>query len=129
MPYKKGKIEGGTFHLQWISIIFNVNIQVWSSHSMNILSLYPARSTCDKTVDVLSFETDPFHIHYEPLLTEHHNGICNVHSGQLSMALNNPHRVDYHVSMEVPTTTSTNHNVLPPENVLESHQRIHCVHC
>jgi hypothetical protein len=27
MPYEKGNIEGGTFCLQWISIIFRVNIQ------------------------------------------------------------------------------------------------------
>jgi len=53
--HKKGKIEGGPFYLQRISIIFNVNIQVWSSRTMNILSLYPTLSTYDKKVDVLSF--------------------------------------------------------------------------
>jgi hypothetical protein len=31
MPYEKGNIEVGPFCLQWISIIFKVNIQVWSS--------------------------------------------------------------------------------------------------
>jgi hypothetical protein len=44
------------------------------------------------------------------------------------MALNNPHLVEYDVSMEVPTTTSTNYNMFPPENVLERHQHTHHLH-
>jgi hypothetical protein len=31
MPYEKGNVEGYTFCLQWISIIFRVNIHVWST--------------------------------------------------------------------------------------------------
>lgn len=30
MSYEKGKVEGEPFNLQWTSIIFKVNIQVWS---------------------------------------------------------------------------------------------------
>jgi hypothetical protein len=70
MPYEKGKIEGGAFYLQWISFIFNVNIQVWSLHDNNIVNLYLTGSNCDKIVDVLSFETQTIHVHYEPLLRE-----------------------------------------------------------
>jgi hypothetical protein len=69
MPYHKGKIEGGPFCLQWIAIIFNVNIQVWSSHCNNIVTLYSARSNCHRTIDLLSLATDTFHVHYEPLIT------------------------------------------------------------
>jgi hypothetical protein len=31
LPYEKENVEGGRFCLQWISVIFRVNIQVWST--------------------------------------------------------------------------------------------------
>jgi hypothetical protein len=66
MPYEKGNIEDRDFNLQWISFIFNVNIQVWSLHDNNIVNLYSNGLNCDKTVDVLSLETKIIHVHYEP---------------------------------------------------------------
>jgi hypothetical protein len=62
MPYHKGKIEGWSFCLQWIAIIYNVNIQVWSSHCNNIVTLYSARLNCHRTIDLLSLAIDTFHV-------------------------------------------------------------------
>ena len=33
MPYAEGKIEGGTFSLQWISHMLHIDIQIWSSQT------------------------------------------------------------------------------------------------
>ena len=38
MPYEKGGVEGTSFFFQWTSIIFNVNIQIWSFTSKTIVN-------------------------------------------------------------------------------------------
>jgi hypothetical protein len=53
---------------------------------------------------VLSFETNTFHILYEPLLREKYNGICNGNYDQCTMSLVNTHGIDYDVDKVVSTT-------------------------
>jgi hypothetical protein len=77
--YEKRKIECGAFYFQWISFIFNVNIQFWSLHGRNIVKLSLVGSNSDKIVDVLSFETHTVHVHYEPLLRDKYSEICDEH--------------------------------------------------
>jgi hypothetical protein len=129
MPYEKGKIEGGAFCLQWISFIFNVNIQVWSLHGNNIVNLYSANSNCDKTIDVLSFETHTVHVHYEPLLREKYSEICDEHCDQCIVgAVNtcgNKHDRDTMLALR----KSMGDNVLVPEHVLGRHQDKHNAQC
>ena len=38
IPYEKGATEGTSFCFQWTSIIFNVNIQIWSFTDQEIKS-------------------------------------------------------------------------------------------
>ena len=82
VPYKKENIEGGVFFLQWISFIFNVNIQVWSLHGSNIVNLYSVGLNCDKTINVLSFETHKIHVHYDPLLRDKYSEIFDQYHAQ-----------------------------------------------
>jgi len=89
MPYEKGKIESGALCLQWISFIFNANIQVWSLHGSNIFKLYSTSSNCDRIVDVLLFETHIVHVHYEPLLREKYSEICDQHCHQRTLSAMN----------------------------------------
>jgi hypothetical protein len=46
-PYEKGNIEGGPFYLQWVSIIFQLNIHVSSSLAKNIVNYYIVDSNSD----------------------------------------------------------------------------------
>jgi hypothetical protein len=68
LPYEKGNMEGCTFCLQWLSMIFRVNIQVWSPLPDGIVHSWVTDSNYDRTIDILSLKTDTTHIHYEPLL-------------------------------------------------------------
>jgi exonuclease III len=128
MPYHKGKIEGGPFCLQWISIIFNVNLQVWSSHCNNIVTHYSARSSCAETVYLLSFETDTFHVHYEPLIRENRNSICTGHCSQATMDVDNTHAIDHRLVTDVSVTTDMTNNALPLEYTSDKHQHIYSLH-
>ena len=78
MPYEKGKVEGGPFYLQWTLTIFKVNIQVWYSITKTIANFYSSHSKCNQTYNTIYFETNTFHIHYEPLLVEGNDHIYNV---------------------------------------------------
>jgi hypothetical protein len=129
MPYEKGKIEGGAFCLQWISFIFNVNIQVWSLHGNNIVNLYFAGSNCDKIVDVLSFETHTVHVHYEPLLREKYSEICDQHCDQWILGAVNTCGSKYDRDTILPLRKSMCDNVLVPEHVLGRCQDRHNAHC
>jgi hypothetical protein len=80
MPYEKGNIDGGPFCLQWVVIIFQVNIHVWDSLANSIANYYNAHSNYDKTIDVMSFETNTSHIHYEPLVRKNCSQECTLHS-------------------------------------------------
>jgi hypothetical protein len=77
-PYEKGNIEGGTFFLHWVSIIFEVNIQVRSFVVGSIVECYYVDSNSNKTIDIMSFEIDTSHIHYEPLATQNCNEGCTL---------------------------------------------------
>jgi hypothetical protein len=129
MPYEKGKIEGGAFCLQWISFIFNVNIQVWSLHGSNIVNLYSAGSNCDKTVDVLSFETHTVHIHYEPLLREKYSEICDEHCDQCIVGAVNTHGNKHDRDTMLALRKVCMDNVLVPGHVLGRHQDKHNAQC
>jgi hypothetical protein len=85
LPYEKGNIEGGPFCLHWVSIIFEVNIQVWSSVAGSIVQSYIVDSKSDKTIDIMSFEIDTSHIHYEPLVTQNCNEGCTFHCNQVAV--------------------------------------------
>jgi hypothetical protein len=106
MPYEKGKVEGGPFCLQWISIIFKVNIQVWSCFTNSIVNFYFSSSNSDITFDVMSFETNASHIHYEPLLKEQCEHECIANCDHLTIRPNKKHRIDYHMVNEIPSAKS-----------------------
>jgi hypothetical protein len=129
MTYEKCKIDGGTFCLQWISFISNVNIQVWSLHGNNIVNLYSVGSNCDKTVDVLSFETHTFHIHYEPFLREKYSEIRDEHCNQRIVGAMNTcgNKHDRDIVLEL--SKSMHENVLVPGHVLGRHQDKHNAQC
>jgi hypothetical protein len=87
MPYEKGNIEGGTFCLQWISIIFRVNIQVWSTLSDGTVHFYCIDSNYDQTIDIISSKTDTPHIHYQPLIRNTSSSRFIVHANQTASNL------------------------------------------
>jgi hypothetical protein len=128
MPYHKGKIEGGPFCLQWISIIFNVNLQVWSSHCNNIVTHYSTRSSCAETMYLLSFETDTFHVHYEPLIRENPNSICTGHCCQATMDVDNTHAIGPRPVTAVSVTPDMTNSALPLEYTSEKHEHIYSLH-
>jgi hypothetical protein len=128
IPYENGKIEGGGFCLQWISFIFNVNIQVWSLYGNDVVNLYFSNSNCDRTIDVLSFETDTIHIHYEPLVREKYDYICNQHCDQRTMGLVNTHGINYDRDTMLPLTKSLGDNVLVLKHVSGKFQHRFHVH-
>jgi hypothetical protein len=68
LPYEEGNVEGGKFCLQWLSIIFRLNIQVWSTMSDGIVHSCCINSKYDRTIDMISLKTDTPHIHYQPLM-------------------------------------------------------------
>ena len=73
MPYEKGQVEGGPFCLQWISVIFKVNIQLWSFVANNFVSYSSAHSRCNRLVNIMSFKTDTLHIHYHAMLQKQYD--------------------------------------------------------
>jgi hypothetical protein len=129
MPYEKGKIEGGGFCLQWISFIFNVNIQVWSLHGSNIVNLYCTNSNCNRTIDVLSFETYTVDVHYEPLLRERYSDICDEHCDQWTMGAVNTCGRNYDRDTILPLRKSMGGNVLVLEHVQGRCQHRCHAHC
>lgn len=74
MPYEQGQVEGGPFCFQWISVMFKVNIQVWSFVANNFFSYSSSYSTCNHIVNIMSFRTDTSHIHYHAMIQKYvHN--------------------------------------------------------
>ena len=82
MPYEKGNVEGSRFCLQWIYIIFRVNIQVWSALSYGTVHSYCIHSNYDRTIDIMSLKTNMPHIHYQPLIRNTSSSRLNVHANQ-----------------------------------------------
>ena len=53
MPYEQGKIEGRPFCFQWVFIIFNANIRLWSSTTRTVTSLFSANTNYSDTYDIV----------------------------------------------------------------------------
>jgi hypothetical protein len=87
LPYEKGNVEGCRFCLQWLSMIFRVNIQVWSALPDGTVHSWFTDSNYDRTIDILSLKTDTTHIHYEPLLGHIGGSGLNVHATQTTSNL------------------------------------------
>ena len=87
VPYEKGNVEGGRFCLQWISIIFRVNIQVWSALPDDIVHSWCIDSNYDQTIDIISLKIDTPHIHYQPLMGNTIGSACTVHPTQTALNL------------------------------------------
>jgi hypothetical protein len=62
LPYEKGNVEGCRFYLKWLSIIFRVNIQVWSALPDGTVHSWSIDLNYDQTIDILSLKTDTTHI-------------------------------------------------------------------
>jgi hypothetical protein len=122
IPYEKGKIEGGAFYLQWLSFIFNVNIQVWSLHGNNIVNLYYVGLNCDKILDVLLFETHIVHIHYDPVQRENYSTMYNQNCDQCILGEMNKRGNKNDRDRMFPLKKSMYDNVLVPGHVPEKHQ-------
>jgi hypothetical protein len=87
LPYEKGNMEGCRFCLQWLSMIFRVNIQVWSSLPDGTAHSWFTDSNCDRTIDILSLKIDTTHIHYEPLLGHIGSSRWTIHATQTTSNL------------------------------------------
>ena len=79
MPYEKGGVEGKPFFLQWAAILFEVNIQEWSSVTRSIVNYYQCNNFSSQTYNIVSFEIGAFQNHYAPLSIDGHNNRRNVH--------------------------------------------------
>jgi len=79
MSYEKGQVEGGPFCLQWISVIFKVNIQVWSFVANNFVNYSSAYSRCNDIVNIFSFMTNTSHIHYHAMIQEYVHNSQQLH--------------------------------------------------
>jgi hypothetical protein len=78
--------------------------------SNNIVNFYSIDSNCDKTVDVLSFEIDTSHIHYEPLEREIFSQECTVHCNHPTVSLNMMHTINCNTVTESPNPERTNNS-------------------
>jgi hypothetical protein len=87
LPYEKGNVEGCRFYLQWLSIIFRVNIQVWSALPDGTIHSWSIDLNYDRTIDILSLKIDMTHIHYQPLLGNIIGLGFNVHATQTASNL------------------------------------------
>ena len=87
LPYEKGNVEGCRFCLQWLSIIFRVNIHVWSTFLDGTVHSWSIDSNYDRTIDILSQKTDTTHIHYEPLISHIGSSGLKVHATQTTSNL------------------------------------------
>jgi hypothetical protein len=87
LPYEKGNMDGCIFCLQWLSMIFRVNIQVWFLFPDGTVHSWVTDSNYDQTIDILSLKTDTTHIHYEPLLRHIDSSGLTVHATQTTSNL------------------------------------------
>ena len=87
LPYEKGNVEGFIFCLQWLSIIFRVNTQVWSALPDGTVHSWSIDSNYDRTIDILSLKIDMTHIHYQPFLGHIIGSGFNVHATQTASNL------------------------------------------
>jgi hypothetical protein len=102
-------------------MLFQVNIQVYSSLANNIVNYYATNSNCDKTIDVISFETDTSHIHYEALVRQNCNQECTFHCSQVAISLNMVDGVNYHMITGTLNPTCKNNRIMLSTHVLEQH--------
>lgn len=68
-PYVEGKVEGGSFCLQWLATILNISICLWSSNTKQIEKVYNSNINTNNTYNIISFKTSSQHTHYEPIVT------------------------------------------------------------
>ena len=87
LPYEKENVEGGKLCLQWLSIIFRVNIQVWSALPDGTFHSWSIDSNYDQTIDILSLKTNTTHIHYQPLMGNSIGSGSTVHATQTTSNL------------------------------------------
>jgi hypothetical protein len=87
LPYEKGNVEGDRFYLQWLSIIFKVNIQVWLALSDGIVHSCCIDSNYDLTTNIISLKTYMPHIHYQPLMRNTTSSGSTVHATQTTSNL------------------------------------------
>jgi hypothetical protein len=85
LPYEKGKVEGVRLCLQWLYIIFRVNIQVWSTLPDDSVHSWCTDSNYDQTIDIISLKTDTPHIHYQPLMGNTTGSRSTVHTTQTAL--------------------------------------------
>jgi hypothetical protein len=90
-PYEKGNVESGRLCLQWLSIIFRVNIQVWSDLLDGTVHSFCIDSNYDRTIDIISLKTDMTHIHYQPLMRNTTSSGSTVHATQTTSNLHKRH--------------------------------------
>jgi hypothetical protein len=87
LPYEKGNMEGCRYFLQWLSILFRVNIQVWSPLPDATVHSWVIDSNYDQTIDILSLKTDTTHIHYETLIAHIGSSRLTIHATQTTSNL------------------------------------------
>jgi hypothetical protein len=87
LPYEKGNVEGCRFYLQWFSIIFKVNIHVWSTLPDDTIHSWSIDSNYNRTIGILLLKTNTTHIHYHPLLGHISGSGFNVHATETASNL------------------------------------------
>lgn len=63
MPYAEGKIEGGSFCLQWLATILKIHICLWSSTSKQIEKVFHSKISTNNTYKIITFKTSTKHMH------------------------------------------------------------------
>jgi hypothetical protein len=91
LPYEKGNVECGRFCLQWLSIVFRVNIQVWSALLDGVVHSCCIDSNYDQTIDIISLKTDTPHIHYQTLMRNTTSSGSTIHATQTASNLHSRH--------------------------------------
>jgi hypothetical protein len=87
LPYEEANMEGCRFCLQWFSMVFKVNIQVWLTLPVGTIHSWVTDSNYDRTIHIPSLKTYTTHIHYETLLGDIGSLVLSVHATQTTSNL------------------------------------------
>jgi hypothetical protein len=82
LPYEEENMEDCKFYLQWLSMVFRVNIKAWLASPAEAVHSCVIDSNYDQTIHILSLKKDTTHIHCEPLLGDIDSSGLIVHVTQ-----------------------------------------------
>ena len=71
MPFRKGKIEGDDFAIQWLCEMLHVNIYIWTTKTRSISATFHSSNASQETVYLMQSLVNESHRHFYPLLPIH----------------------------------------------------------